>query len=310
MIPMMPHAFVTGQNLDVERVNDNLEAGARDLQRNLDKRYTYCGTAKMVLDGVTAASAAVLRQLPIRRPGASNAVEVFQVEVVLYGAGAAGAATLACSDTSWPSLEMDVVNGATTEVSAISDKPVSISSSSSDTTFTLTLPAAYTVTAGYILLHLRCDRGNQGTSHSGYTPTLLNSNSSTAGSTLDDELNALATAVGHDTANDVDLRCETFTARGVAAGTTTLNLPSGARRYLAVQLYCVVAVGTTGRVVFDGTTVTRTGAGATVLAITTTAKAGTMADAPMTAASDSTVALSRSAGAGTIDLLHAVLWWS
>lgn len=310
MKPMMLHRFESSTNLDVERVNDNLERGARDVQRNLDRRYTYCGSVSMNLEGVVTADDAACRRLPIRRPGTNNAVEVCQVEVTIYGSGAAGTATLTCSDAKAPALSFEVVDDATVECTALSTVNVSIPSSSADVTWTLTLPAGYTVTAGEIRAHLRCDRGNQGTSHAGYTPTLLDSTSSTAGSLLDTELTALATAVSHDTTNDVDLRCESFSVRSVAGTARTIRLPSGKRRYLAIQLYVTAAAGTIGRITLDGTLTTALSTGLANSVFASATKAGTMSNAPMTRALDSVLVLDRSFGAGTLIVLHGVVWWS
>lgn len=311
-LPLIPHKFTTARNLDMEDVNDDLDASARAIQASLDKRYTY-STLIFPVDGITDASVQVLREVAIRRPGASNAVEVCSVEVVIYAAGAV-VWTLACSDTTWPSITVTAA-GATTEATASSGVPVSVPSSSADLTFTLSGAAASTITRGYIVVHLRCDRGNQGTSHAGYTPTLLDSTSSTAGATLDTELTARAAAAARDLANNVDLRCELFAVRASASGTTTtFRTPSGARRLLGSTVYVVGAAGSIATATVTGTnlsgsTAVATSTGASARDATTDAASGTMPDDPMDTADNATIAVAITGGV-TADLAYVLVWWS
>jgi hypothetical protein len=307
VIATIPHRFVTATNLDVEKINDNLEAGARAIQDNLDKRYTY-SQLFFPVDGITDASAEVLRAFAIRRPGANNAVEVCGVEVVIYAAGSV-TWTLACSDTTWPSITVTAA-GATTEATASSGVPVSVPSSSSDLTFTLSAPAASTITRGYLIVHLRCDRGNQGTSHAGYTPSLLNSASSTAGSVLDTELAALASAVSRDLASQYDLRCECFSTRSLAAGSSIVfRLPSGQRTRMRIQGYVVAANTETVTFDQDSTSKAVTGTGVTSRATDGIAVSGGSNDDPMDSTDDSVITISN-AGVASALLAYVLVWWS
>lgn len=317
-VPMMPHRFVDSSTLDMEKVNDNLETGARDVGRNLDKRYTY-SQLTFDISGITDASAEVLRAFAIRRPGTSNAVEVVRVELVIYTATAV-TWTLTCAhngttDTTWPALTLATTASATTESYATSNNAVAIPSSTTDTTFTLSSSAASTVTNGMIIVHLRCDRGNQGSSHAGYSPTLVNSSSSTAGSTLDTELTALATAVATDSANDKDLRCECFTFRNLAASTVTPRTPSGARRILRVQVYTVQAAVSDVDIQLAGDiTVIDVNVPGDSITTRGTNGAGAGADAtqdddPMDSTDDLTVAITQNGPANAL-LLYVLVWWS
>lgn len=314
-VPMMPHRFVDASTLDMEKVNDNLEAGARDVNRNLSRRYTYSSLV-FDLSGVADTDAAVLRQFAIRRPNTNNAAEVTGVELVLYTATAV-TWSLSCSDTTWATLTLLTTASASTESYAAQLFPVAVASSSADLVFTLSASAASTITNGYLVVHLRCDRGNQGTSHAGYTPTLVDSASSTAGSLLDTELTALASAVTNDTTNDIDLRCECFVARNLLAATQAVfRAPSGARRIHAVTAYAVQnAAGTTTSVAvgtsFDSCAVAvMAGAGVAARAVSTTVASGdvTMVDTPMTATTDATITFS--VAAQTALLLYLLVWWS
>lgn len=316
-VPMMPHRFVDGSTLDVEKINDNLDAGARDVNRNLGKRYTY-STMMWDLSGLTDASAEVLRAFAIRRPGASNTVEVVGVELVIYTATAV-TWTVTCAhngttDATWPALTLLTTASATTESLAESKNGVAIPSSSTDTTFTLSASAASTITNGYLVIHLRCDRGDQGASHAGYTPTLLDSSSSTAGSVVDTELTALAAAVTNDTNNDKDLRCECFVLRAVASGASyVFRCPSGARRILRVQGYIVDATGDVDVDLAGDITVISfnvIGGGATTR-VAGGADAGadaTQDNDPMDATDDLTVTFT--VNTATVDLVYALVWWS
>lgn len=312
-VPFVPHAFVDGDNLDLEKLNDNLEAIARQVQRNFDARYTY-STLRLDLTGVVTADNAVLRSIAIRRPGTDNALTVCGVELVLYG-NVAGTATVTCSDTTWPTLSVATSATTTVECTGSSDLPVPIPSSSADVTFTVALPAVYTVTAGELIVHLRCDRGSQGAAYTTSIPALLSSATAAPATALDTALAALGTSVGYDTAADKDIRVECFTVRSFTAA-TSVRLPSGARRLLGIVAYLVAPVGADMDVAVSGSgltgiSTTVTAAGATTRVAATVAATGTVTatNDPMDATDDTTVTLTRN-GAGTISLGYVLVFWS
>lgn len=310
-IPYMPHRFETSKNLDVESINDNLDASARVVRESLDKRFSY-SSHTFLLDGVTDASTAVLRTVPIRAPKSGNLVEVCGVEVSLYDT-TTGTWTVTCSDPTWPTLDVAVASS-TAEAHALSGSPVSVpTTGSTDLTFTLSSATASTIGRGYVVVHLRCDRGSMGTSHAGYVPALFDSRSATAGSTLDTEIDAIAAAVARDTTNSIDLRCTAFTVKGLAGTAATLLFPAGTFRVHRVTGYSVAVAGADLAVSLAATSLTTvsftvTSTGATARA-TNGANAGAVA-VPFDDPSDVvTLTLSRS-GAGTIDLAHVLVWWS
>lgn len=310
MKALVPHRFTTttARNLDMEKVNDDLEAIARDANRNLDNRYTY-SMQVFPLDGLTNASNEVLRSFIIRRPGTNNGAEVCGLEFVLYAAGTV-VWTITGPDATWPTIAA-AAGGATTESYASSSVPISIPSSSTHIIFTASAPSASTITRGYFVVHLRCDRGNQGTSHAGYTPTLIDSTSSTAGSLLDTQLTAAALAVTHDTTNNVDLRCECFVARVLLAGESrAFRLPSGARRKLFADGKVAAALAQTVTFSVDGTSFAVPGTGSTTTyANGTAALSGTLVDDPMDATDDTIVTIANAAGV-TVDCAYLLVWWS
>lgn len=307
-IPYVPHAFVDGDNLDLEKLNDNMEAISRSLQRNLDARYSY-SAHRFDLVGVTDLVDPSLRKFQIRRPATGMGVEIVAVELVIY-TSVAVTWTLACSDATWPSITLLTTADATIESSASRGVAVSVPSAAADLTFTLSASGASTITAGYLVVHLRCDRGNQGTDHSGYFPVLLNSVSNLA-TELDVEVTNLNTAVGNDTANQTDLRAECYTIRNTASGTTvTFRAPQGARTGVCIRGYNVSAVGTDVTFTVGATgSLLVAGAGATVLATGVDATfTDVTTDDPMTAASDTTIAIVVSGG-GTCLLAYVHVWW-
>lgn len=311
---MVPHRFVDGSNLDMEKVNDNLEAGARDVNRNLSKRYTY-STLVWDIAGLTDASAAVLRTFAIRRPGTNNAVEVCGIELVIY-TSVAVTWTVTCSNSAWAPLELATTASATTESYAARLASVAVPSSSSDVTFALSASGASTITSGYLVVHLRCDRGDQGSAHTGYTPTLIDSSTSTAGSVLDTQLTNLATSVTADTNNATDLRCECFVVRQVALSTPIVfRTPSGARRIHSATMYVVDAGAGSAQLDLAGDITAMTlqvaAAGATTLAVGSVVAGAdaTQSDAPMTPTDDLTITLSETA-ALTWDAITVLVWWS
>ena len=312
-LPLVPFRFADVSNLDAEEVNANLLAIQRDADRDLDHRYTR-SSLRFDLTGMTSADALVLRQFFVRRPGASNAVEVESVELTIY-TSVAVAWTLSCSDASWPDLVLDTAADVSVESYTTSGNAIPIPSSAADVTFTLAASAASTITSGEMIVHLRCDRGNQGDAYTRYTPSPVYSAIPTAETTLNTELAAAATSVAASVAADKDVRCECFTARNIAASTVAWQLPSGARRVMRVEVYLVQAAGSSVDVnVTGGITaiaVHVAGAGVATLAV---GGANPGADAvqdddPLTAASDIVVSVVNNGAANAL-LVYALVWWS
>lgn len=305
---IVPRRFVDLTNLDPEDVNANLYGLALDIKKNLDRRYTY-SSIKLDLAGITDASDVTLRTLPVRRPSSSSHnVHVIGAELVLYG-NAAVTATVSCSDTSFPSFTLATSATTTVETFASSFSEVDVPSGS-DLTFTVALSAAYTCTAGFLIVHLRCDRGNQGASHAGYTPTPITSQSATAGATLDTQLTNAATAVGHDTTNQTDLRASSFTARSLGAGASrAFRVPSGVVQALRVDAYVVGTAALT--ITFsnpDTTNVSVITTGATTRVYGGADDSTTLANAPTTAASDYVCTITNTGGS-TLALAFVLVWW-
>lgn len=302
-VSWLPHRFQTGEQLDVERINDDLEKASSDIGRNLALRYTY-STAIYPLEGLTNANTEQERTIRISRYASSANIEIVFVELVVYSATGA-VWTLTASDSSWPPISLDTA-GATTEARAVSNSRLSFTSRAD---LTVSADSASTITQGYLVVHFRCDRGAQGDTFTGYTPTLLNSTSSTAGSLLDTEVTAIATAVGNDAGADIDLRLEGFRVRALAAGSAvSWRLPSGARVKAGYALSVVATAGDTLTLNVDGVaiaSVVGTGTGNIVTSVGTLS--GTLNDDPMDDADDTIIELA--ASVGTVEIGYVTIFW-
>lgn len=302
-ISWLPHRFQTGEQLDVERINDDLEKASGDIARNLAARYTY-STAIYPLEGLVNTDTAAQRSVRINRYASNTRLEVVFAELVVFSATGA-VWTLSNSDTSWPSISLDTA-GATTEARAVSNSRLSFSSS---TVFTVSADSASTITQGYLVLHFRSDRGAQGSSIAGYTPALLNSLSSTAGSLLDTEVTAIAAATARDAAADMDLRMEGFRVRALGAGSAiSWRLPGGAREKAGYSLHVVAAAGNTLTLNVDGVaiaSVVGTGTGNTVTSVGSLS--GSTGLDPMDSADDTIIELA--ASVGTVSIGYVTIFW-
>jgi len=310
MKSLTPYIFRTGGIVDDERVNGNLRRAADDVNRNLDKRYTYCPPIIVPLDGMTSANTAALRTIRFARPAfsADRPLEIVKVEFYVYSATGA-TWTITQSTTAWNSISVDTA-GATTEAYAVSATPIAVPSGTG-VDFVFSSSAVSTLTRAWMVIHCRADRGVQGAAvnHAGYTPAFVDSSSSTAGATLDTELTALAAAVTRDTTNALDLRCVCLMARGTAAASTNFwNLPSGAGQtglaynshITSTNLDFVTLSGTLG-------TPTITGTGTSNI-VSNSGSVTTTTDNPTNTASDFVVGFS--SVSGSIELLYIFVWWS
>lgn len=312
-VPYMPRAFRADCNLDVDGLNDSLERARSDIQRNMDRRYTR-SMLIYPFDGVTDSTNAAARAFYIRRPGTGMAVTIEAVEAVVYGNAAVGM-TVTASDTAWPVLEIDTSATATEEIYGSSSVPIDVDSESVDTTLTIAWDAAYTVTRGYLVVHLLCDRGNQGDDFDAYDPTFLDATTTAVGTALDAELTAIAAAVADDGAADKDLRCECFVLRGVSSGASVdFHTPGGARRIARLDAWVVYGSGSSAEttVIVDApsnSTTSGSSTGSPVLVTAGTDASGDAAVDPMDKADDATVSVAN-AGGGTALMCMGLVWWS
>jgi hypothetical protein len=310
MKAIMPYTFRTGGIVDAEAINGNLRAGAGDVGRNLAKRYTYCQTV-VPISGISNTSGSNLRTIFHRNP----IMTLVAVEAVIYAASGA-TWTITIDNGSLSDSFTVATAGATTKASGSLTRMFSVSQGGTfveptwsptivnGNEFTLSCPTASTITHGYLVLHYRGDRAN-GSDHSGYTPTLVQTTTSSAGSVLDTQLNNLAAAVTRDTNNASDFRVECFVARNFST-VQTWTVPNGADR--SAMPATLAVVGTAGRSV----TFFATSASQSVAANGTGIVFGTLtqangSDDPTNSASDTTVTFTPVGG--SIDLAYMFLVW-
>lgn len=306
-VPFMPHRFDDGGNLHLEKINDSLKKLQRDIKKNQDARYTH---SRHVFDlaGLTNASAAVLRQYGIRRPAAAAGVEIVGIELYITATDTV-TWTLTSTVSSWPGITLVDLNSATVAAFASSGVPVTVPSNVSDVLFTLAASAASTIIAGQLVVHVRCDRGNQGDTFNPYVPALLNSASSDAGSVLDTELNNAEAAVNCDANADKDVRIDCFVVRGLAIGASRVwRIPATQRRRMAFVACNVQAA--TGSVDFtvDGVTLNIVGTGVGARAVGTQALSGSQVNTPTNSANDTLVTIK--ANTAIPGLAYMLVFWS
>lgn len=307
----VPHGFRAG-NLDVEKINDNLMAIADDVQDLVNMRYTY-SRAFVSLAGIVDTDTAALRQFPIRRPGSSNAVELIAVELVGTNVDTDATWTLSkLGDSLWPTISI-TGGGASIEEYNSTGISAQVASSAADTILQISANTATgkAINAGYLVIHTRTSRNNQGSTNVGYTPTLFNSVSSTAAATLQAQIDAIAAAVTADTAAQKDLRCDVYVARALTAGSSVTfrrQAGAGADDFL-VQMWAVAANTVTARVTADGQVLDVVGGGVAVTAFGSAAITGSGNTDPMLASNDTGITIKNQAGAANVLLAIAIVWW-
>jgi hypothetical protein len=310
MIPYNPFRLASGKQLDPEGVNDNLEKMTADLNRSMALRYSYSEHI-FELDGVVNTDTAAERTYRLKRHVTNGRYEVVGVELVIFSSASPVVTwTLSCNDADWPSIAVETA-GTTTEARATSPSRAQVPSGDG-LEFVLTTSNTSTITRGYIVFRMRADRGSQHDDFTPYTPTLLNAASSTAGSTLDTELNAYEDSVVFNTAADKDYRFETFRVKDLLDTTArTWRIPGGAYRWGGVHLATVSAIGDDLELRVGGSLVaTASGAGLSTIGSTVGDFTGAITPGtdPMDPADDTIVSLT--ANGGTISVGYVTIIWS
>lgn len=309
-LPYNPYRLASGKQLDPEGINDNLEKATADLNRSMDLRYSYSEHI-FEIDGVVNTDTAAERTYRLKRHVTAARYEVVGVELVVFAtAGASVVWTLTCGDADWPAISVTAA-GTTTEARAVSPSRAQVPSGDG-LDFVLSCPTASTIADGYIVFHMRTDRGSQGDTYTRYTPTLLNAASSTAGTTLDTELNALEDSVEFNTAADKDYRFETFRIKDITTGNSrTWRIPGGAYRWGGIHLANVAPIGATLELRIGGVlSATASGAGVSTITSTVADFTGALTPGtdPMDSADDTIIALT--ANGGTISVGYVTIIWS
>lgn len=228
-VSWLPHRWRTNGNLDSEKVNENLQAFADQIKKTVDRRYTY-SQLYFPLDGLTDTDAAVLRQFAIRAPTTDRKAAICGVELAVTSGDTGVVWTLTQSTTAqFPTVAV-TADGANSEqyAGAIVDLDVD---DAADTVLTLTASTAIgnQIDAGYLIIHLRCDRYSQGTAQAPYSPPRYDATTVITDDTVHDDLQNVQTAITADLAADEDLRAVVFAVRNVAPGATKelFHIPVG-----------------------------------------------------------------------------------
>lgn len=316
MKAIVPYTFRTGGIVDAEAINGNLRQMSADVGRNLSRRYTYCQTV-VPITGMVNTDNEASRTIFFRDPsGSLDAIDLVSVEAVIYSASGA-TWTITVTNEAVSDNFTVATAGTTTKASGGLTRLFSLSQATaysnalwSPTSVTgyrivLSASAASTITSGYLVLHFRGDRANNA-NHAGYSPTLMQATTSSAGSILDTQLTAFENAVLRDNNNANDFRVECFLARNFSTA-QTWNIPSGSLRdgYAA---RCAV-VGNVGEsvqfaVTPNSTTVNGNGTSGVVFGAVTP---GNRTDGPTVSANDTTVTLTPTGG--TVELAYAFVVW-
>lgn len=320
-IPVIPRAFYAKGNLDLEAVNDNLRAYQRIIARGQAQRYSTT-SFRVDLSGMADTDgAAGGRQVLIPtllRDTTLVSVQVIGVEVVMYAPTGATWTLASSASSTWGGLSVTTA-GDTTEAYAQTNESLPVVNNGTFS-FTWTSSTSSTITRGYMIFHMLCDRGQQdGWSFVGYSPTLLSAASSTAGGTLDTELNNIATAVNIDTQAQTDLRLMAFQVRNlVSSGSQSVIIPAGIRtgasigihpghsQQDALYLAAVAPVGATITASISsavlGTKSTNVGGGGVTATAVADGNALGAADGgdPTVSANDITLTISRGADGGAV----------
>lgn len=310
MKALMPYTFRTGGIVDAEAINGNLRAASADVGRNLSKRYTY-SQCIVPITGIANTDTQNQRTVFHRNP----IMSLVAVEAVIYSAS--GATWTISVDNGSTSDSFTVATlGATTKATGGLSRLFAASQAGNfsdplwsptlvqGNRFLLSCSTGSTITSGYLVLHYRGDRAF-GSDHSGYTPTLLQATTSSAGSVLDTQLSNFASAVTRDSTNATDLRVECFVARNFSTVQTWV-VPNGADRSALPSTIAVL--GAAGRsVTFFATSASRSVAANGTGFVFDTLTASDAADDPTNSANDTLVTFTPVGG--SIDLAYMFLVW-
>lgn len=306
-IPIVPRAMWDDGNLDVEAVNENLRGIARNIRRNLDLRYST--TSYVInLDGLQSSAALAARKFFLM-----GNLQVVGISFVVYAGAGAVWSLSSTSEPTWGGVSL-TTEGDTNEVEVETSE--AMPATAGDITIACTSGSG-TITRGHIIVTVLCDRGQQGAaSFAGYTPTLFSTTTSTAGATLDTELNNAAAAVAQDTGAQSDLRVMHYLARSLAPSqTVTWTVPSGKRTGAganALQLFLSSNAAATVTLTISSTVLGTKSVictpGNTSVSTLFNAADG---DACNDSSKDITITLSRGAdGGANIDLAQCFIVWS
>lgn len=303
-VPTIPNAFATGENLDGDKLNSDLRTLADDVNDAMERRT--CHSFGIVpFDGVTQATAAVLREVPLRLYAAADNFTIEGFEVVLYSTTSVDwTATVSGSTNVVPPVVTVTGSGSTTEATGQCSHPTSLSSDAADAFLTLATAGTSTITRGYVVIHYNYDR-TDGVAR--IEPIAFHVDLLVA------DLNTAIAAANAGAAADAAALSRTFdcvSARTIGATSVVFQMPSGKRQHVRVQAWAIGPAAHTARITIGSTTldVNTTGSGDIVYGESATS--GTVTDDPTDSADDITVTIARQAGASNLDAVYVVVTYN
>lgn len=304
-VSTVPNAFATGENLDGDKLNDNLRALADDVNSAMERRQ--CRSFGIIyFDGVTQASNAVLRAIPLRLYGATDNLTIEGFEVVLYATDAVDwTATVSGSSSVVPPVLTLTGGGATVEVYGQVPQPFSLTSDSADALLTLATAGTSTITRGYVVVHYSYDRT---ASLSRVVPEAFHATDLTVA-----DLNTAIAAASTGATDDAAALCRThelFIARALGGSAMAFQMPSGKRQHIRVQGWAVGPAAHTARIAIGSTTLDIGTTGSTTRVYGESATSGTVTDDPTDPTDDVTVTISRQAGASNLDAVFVLVTYN
>ena len=304
-VSTVPNAFATGENLDGDKLNDNLRALSDDVNDAMERRQ--CRSFGIVtFDGVTQASDAVLRAFPVRLYGAADNLVIEGFELVLYSTVSVDwTATVSGSASVTPPTVTLAGAGATTEAYKQIQQPFSVNSDSADALLTLATAGTSTITRGYLVIHYSYDRTASVTR---VTPEVFHANDLTV-ALLNAAISAASVGAAADAAA-LSRAHELFVVRTLGATSVAFQVPSGDRQHIRVQGWAIGPAAHTARITIGSTTLDINTTGSTTRVYGESVTTGTVTNDPTDQSDDVIVTIARQAGASNLDAVYVVVTYN
>lgn len=315
---IVPNTFRTGAIVDVDNVNENIDAIRSDVMRNLSERYHHTSIT-FPLDGMANTDSDAARTLAIPTVSTGGNIEIVGVELRIE---CSGGATWTCTLSSWAGMLTHL--SANPSFTATSGNPgvfatPAVTGGTGNFSVLLSASGASTISNGSLIFHVRIDRHLTGWRTTAIPTSTINhisQSGGTAGFVLDAPLEAIEDYVEPDTNNTARPCAVVCLVRGLASGSTaTFRLPATNRTGMRFVCFVGGDVGDTITATFSGTSVAAlNGAGASVIAAS--AESATFTNSgtdPVIASSSSSpddiICTLVAGGGGTVESAFVVAWF-
>lgn len=312
----IPRRFSDGANLDVDALNENVGEALETVQRCIDRRFVYSFHV-VSLDGVTDASAQVLRQARLSGDNDPPQVEGFHdvvgYELVIYATDGVEWTVTPHLDAGDVAEAVLAVEGAGSTVEAHGIIPCGLPCPDTTTYLVAAAAATSTITRGYLVIHMRHDRMFTTDGDPDTSPERIDASGAPA-TGVNAALAKAAAAVGYTGlatgGGQPGVTCEAYSVTGLAGTTITHRTAYGRKTIKAFLVSAVGPAAHTARVTIDGVSldVNTTGSTARVADLAYLGGGGIEVD-PTDPANDLTIDFSRQAGASTIDRVDCLVFF-